>query len=241
MNNNLAVFTDPFIKYLSVGSVLQNLLFYGFILLLLSINIVLVKRKRGIGNNEILNSDNVEGNEFITPITQSGNENQDQRIIELQTENDILKAELLALGEELELSYSKSDRLNNQLTDILGCLDSTVFSDEYIWNWSIVFDSDELILSQYGLQVCGYPSDAKLTWMEALDIISDEYKKQVETALIISLKTGADFSMVYKIKATNQSPEKWIRSFGKVVYNINGTPVKLEGKFTFTTSNQLAT
>lgn len=164
-----------------------------------------------------------------------------QRIKNLEAVNASLKTELLTLGEELELSYNKYDRLNYQLTDILECLELTVSYDEKLWDWSIDPSSGELTLSEYGLRVRGYTPGTKLTWNDALNLVSDDYRKQVETALNISLNTGADFTMVYKIMPINGTRERWVRSFGKMIFRDDGTPLRLEGKFTFTLNEQLLT
>jgi hypothetical protein len=113
--------------------------------------------------------------------------------------------------------------------------------DEHLWDWSIELSNNELTLSEYGLQVRGYHPGITLTWMDALNITSDDYRKQVETALTISLNTGADFSMIYKIVPIDGSHEKWVRSFGKVIYSTDGSPLRLQGKFTFTSSDQMLT
>ena len=238
MNINLAQFYDLFVKYLSVGSPLQNVIFYSLILLLILTNIILVKGKRSIATKETQDNDKPLEHEAFAHINESAYENLLQRNIELEAEAIVLKTELLVLKEELGLLYGKSNRLNDQLSDILDCLDLTVSYDGHLWNWSIDFYSNELSLSDYGLQIRGYPQDTKLTWMESLNQIDEQYRKQVETAITISLQTGADFSMSYKIKPKGGKMERWIRSFGKVIYSADGTPMKLEGKFTFTSDDR---
>lgn len=185
--------------------------------------------------------DKIEVNKFAVENYQSSYENLYQRNKDLELEAASLKAELLALGEELELSYNESDKLNDQLLDIIECLGLTVLYDEHLWDWSIDIANNELTLSEYGLRVRGYNVGITLTWMDALNIISDEYRKQVETALTISLNTGADFSMTYKIVPIDGTHEKWVRSFGKMIYGVDGSPLRLQGKFTFISQDQLQT
>lgn len=239
MNDNISHLFDLLVKSLSVGSSLQNILFYSFILLLLSINIFLVRRKRGVLTNISAVDDKIEVDGFAVENDRRSYESLYQQSKDLEVEAASLKAELLALGEELELSYNKSDKLNDQLADILECLGLTVLFDEHLWDWSIDIASNELTLSEYGLRVRGYPQGITLIWMDALNIVSDEHRKQVETALTISLNTGADFSMVYKIMPIDGGHERWVRSFGKVIYSNNGSPLRLQGKFTFTSEDQL--
>lgn len=218
---------------------MQNILFYTFILLLLSINIFLIKRKRSLSTNKLSDTDQIKTDQNTAEKKHPGYEGIHKYSKDLDLENAFLKAEVLALGEELELSYHKSDKLNEQLADILGCLGLTLSYDEQLWDWSINLYTNELYLSEYGLRVRGYTPGTKLTWMECLNVVSDEYRRQVETALTISLNTGADFSMVYKIIPIDGGHERWVRSFGKIIYSADGIPVRLQGKFTFTMSAQM--
>ncbi|UOE47939.1 PAS domain-containing protein [Mucilaginibacter sp. SMC90] len=239
MNDNIFHTFELLIKSLSVGSPLQNILFYTFILLLLSINIFLIRRKRDVSTNKLADADQIKIDRNTAEKKHPDYERLYQQSKDLEAENASLKAELLALGEELELSYNKSDKLNEQLVDILACLDLTISYDEHLWDWSIDVANNQLTLSEYGLRVRGYPPGTKLTWIDALDIISDDYRKQVETALTISLNTGADFSMVYKITPINGTRERWVSSFGKMIFRVDGTPLRLKGKFTFTYNDQM--
>jgi cell division protein FtsB len=241
MNDNISYTFELLIKSLSVGSPLQNILFYSFILLLLLINVFLVRRKRAVLANVLALDDEIAVDEFAVDNDRPSYETLYQRSQDLEAEVASLKGELLALGEELEISYNKSDKINEQLADILECLGLTVLYDEHLWDLSIELSNNELTLSEYGLRVCGYPPGITLTWMDALNIISDEYRKQVETALTISLKTGADFSMIYKIMPIDGGHERWVRSFGKIIYSPDGSPLRLQGKFMFTSKDQLLT
>ncbi|WP_119407950.1 PAS domain-containing protein [Mucilaginibacter celer] len=241
MNNNTSLSFVLLIKSLSVGSLLQNILFYTFILLLLSINIFLIRRKRSVSTNKLSDTDHIKTDQNTAEKEHPSYEDIYERSKDLEVENAFLKAEVLALGEELELSYHKSDKLNEQLADILGCLDLTLSYDEQLWDWSIDLSTNELCLSEYGLRIRGYKPGTKLTWIEGLNIVSDEHRKQVETALTISLNTGADFSMVYKINPIDGGYERWVRSFGKIIFGTDGAPLRLQGKFTFTSNNQIKT
>lgn len=236
MNIKLAQLCKLFVKYLSVGSLLQNIIFYSLILLLILINIILVKGRRRIAEKEIRNNGKLKEDVFFDQINKLAHEGLLQRNIELEAEAAALKNQVMTLGEELLLMHMKSNRLSDQLSDILDCLDLNMSYDNQLWNWSIDFYSNELLFSDYGLRIRGYPENTKLTWMESLDLVDNQYRKQVEAAIAISLKTGADFSMTYKIIPKDGKPEKWIRSFGKVTYASDGTPIKLEGKFTFTSA-----
>jgi PAS domain-containing protein len=236
MDINLAQFYDVFVTYLSVGSLLQNVIFYSFMLLLILTNIILVKGGRSIATKETQDNGKPGEQEAFAHTNESAYEGLLQRNIELEAA--VLKTGLLALGEELELLHGKSKRLSDQVSDILDCLDLNVSYDGHLWNWSIDFYSNELSLSDYGLQIRGHPQGKKLTWMESLDLIDEQYRKQVEAAITISLQTGADYSMSYKIKTKDGKLERWIRSFGKVIYSADGTPMKLEGKFTFTSGDR---
>ncbi len=224
---------DLIAKSLSVGTLLQNIIFYGVIFLLLYINVYIVK------NSKKLRRSKVRGaiGDWEYPI--SAMNMYHIKVIkdkDLNAEIAILKAELLSLGEELELSYNKSHKLEDQLKDILDCLDIAIFRDEHSWDWSIDIHTNELTFSEYGLRVRGYPNNTKLTWMEALALVTDDYRKEVETALMFSLNTGAEYSMRYKIQPLDDGKERWVKSLGRIIYTTDGNPARLDGKFTFTIS-----
>lgn len=234
MNITLADLYSQFSKALSVGDALQNILFYGFITFLIFINISLINRKNASRGDQVAKDSGELDVVVPNPVSQSDHATIIEENIILKHEVISLKAELLAIGEELELSYTKSDRLYDQLSDIIDCLELTVAYDDHLWNWSIDFKSDEITFSEYGMEVWGIPKGRKLTWIEALALIDDQHRKAIETALQVSMKTGADFSMKYKIVPANGSVGRWIKSFGRVVYSDDSTPLMLTGKFSFT-------
>jgi hypothetical protein len=239
MDINLVHLFNLIIKYLSVGNILQNTLFYGLIVLLLSINLLLIKRKH-IGSRKLPQDlDSMPQNNSFVPICVPTDEGLLKQNIQLHGDVEKLKGELLALGKELELSYNKSDKLNDQLSDILNCLDLTISYDEHLCAWSIEFFSQELSLSDYGFRIHGFPLGTKPAWTEFLKIVNSEYRGQIETAINTSITTGSDFSMYYKITPLDGAREKWIRSFGKVIYNGEGDPIRLDGKFRIIPSSQV--
>jgi len=228
---------DPSIlNYFSVGGVWQNIVFYGIIIGLLYINIFLTRRKKTYKL------------QLVTDIT-TENEEQNQSTAGnsakalYKTNADeiaILKKELLALGEELELSYTKSDRLNDQLSEILDCLELTIIYDHNPWDWSLDYSSREVTLSEYGLRIRGFSEDARPFFDEAVTVVDPRHRQAVIDAIENSFNTGADFSMTYLINPLDGSRPKEIKATGQVQYNELGIPVKLSGKFAFTYSELLA-
>ena len=231
MNAKLTALIDLIPENLSVGSILQNIIFYSLILLLIGINIVIINRKRDF-KKTTQDTYKQEGHDSYIQISQSSYNALLQRSTALEAENISLREEVLSLGEELELSLKKSDMLNDQLSDILNCLDFTMSYDDHLGDWSIDVITQEISFSDYGLWIHGYQIGKKLTWMESLEVVDEEYRKQIETSFIRSLTTGADFSMTYKIKSIDEDHARWVRSFGRVKYNSNGAPTRLEGKLT---------
>jgi hypothetical protein len=231
MNAKLTIVIDLISPNLSVGSVLQNIIFYSLISLLIGINIVIINRKRDF-KKTTQDTDTQNGHNSYIQISRSSYNGLLQRGTALEAENSSLTLEILSLGEELELSLKKSDMLNDQLSDISNCVDLTICYDEHLGDWSIDAITQELSFSDYGLWIHGYQIGKKLTWMESLEVVDEEYRKQIETSFILSLTTGTDFSMIYKIKSIDESHARWVRSFGRVKCNSHGAPIRLEGKLT---------
>jgi hypothetical protein len=228
----------PILNYFSVGSAWQNFLFYGAIFYLLYLNLFLIRRKK---NQKLQPSADVriEQEKLIQPVADIAHETLLETNSDLNAEIAVLKNELLALGEELELSYIKSDRLNDQLSEILDCLELTVAYDHTLWDWSLDFDTKVVTFSQYGLRLRGFPENASLVLNEAALIVDPRYRQAVLDAIEKSFKTGVDFSMTYLINPLDGSRPKEIKATGKVLYNEYGTPVKLFGKFALTHTEPL--
>lgn len=221
--NNLAL------NQFSVGNVWQNILFYGTIFCLIYINIFLTRRKKAYKLQPVAALAG-EKNESMQPVN-IADKTEPKTTAALKDEVTTLKNELLALGEELELSYIKSDRLNDQLSEILDCLELTVAYDHNLWDWSLDFNSREVTLSEYGLRIRGLPENAKPLFSDAVIVVDVRDREAVVEAVEKSFKTGADFSMTYIINPLNGGRPKKIKSTGRVQYNEHGAPVKLSGTF----------
>lgn len=228
---------DPSIlNYFSVGSMWQNIVFYGIIIGLLYINIFLTRRKKSYKLQLI--ADIAAENEAQN---QSSADTSAKALYKTNAEEIvILKKELLALGEELELSYMKSDRLNDQLSEILDCLELTIIYDHNPWDWSLDYSSREVTLSAYGLRIRGFSEDDKPVFDEAVTVVDPRYRQAVIDAIENSFNTGADFSMTYLINPLDGSRPREIKAIGHVQYNELGIPLKLSGKFALTYSELLA-
>lgn len=103
------------------------------------------------------------------------------------------------MGEELELSYAKADRLNDQLDDIVDCLELSVEHDDHTWNWSIDTSSKEVKLSQYGRLVRGFSDRSQLSLNETLSTIIDPDRQAVAEAIDLFFATGASLFVTYRI------------------------------------------
>jgi hypothetical protein len=227
----------PILNYFSVGSVWQNFLFYGAIFYLLYLNIFLIRRKKSY--KQPAPDTSIEQEKHIQPLADATGETLLKTSAASNAEIAVLKNELLALGEELELSYIKSDRLNDQLSEILDCLELTVAYDHTLWDWSLDFISKEFTFSDYGLRLRGFPEKTKPVIDEAIMVVDPRHRQAVLDAVEKSFKTGADFSMTYLINPLDGSRPKEIKATGKVIYNEHGSPVKLSGKFTITHTEPL--
>lgn len=228
-------------KYLSVGGTLQNILFYGIISCLLYINIGLIKQKNNLKSKT---SNSISTTSQTIPPVAASIENQEYvTVIELNQalnlEVSSLKKELSALGEELELSYAKADRLTHQLSDIIDCLELSVEYDDHIWNWSIDTLSKEFTLSRYGNLVHGFPDRTNLSFKEVLSTVFDADRQAVFDAIKLSFETGTDFLMTYRMTPAGSNSILWIKSSGRVSYDENGIPVSLAGKFAFANGEPL--
>ncbi|MDB5149553.1 MAG: hypothetical protein JWQ57_3573 [Mucilaginibacter sp.] len=228
----------PILNYFSVGGVWQNILFYSTIFCLLYINIFLTRRKKSYKLQPVTDMPG-EKAAFIQPPKDAVNETILKTNSALNTEMADLKKELLELGEELELSYVKSDRLNDQLSEIVDCLELTIAYDQGLWDWSLDFISKEVTLSEYGLRIRGFSENAKPVFDEAVKVVDPRHRQAVIDSVEKSFKTGADFSMIYLINPLDGSRPKEIKAVGKVQYNEHGTPVKLFGTFTLTYTEPL--
>lgn len=228
----------PILNYFSVGGVWQNIFFYGTIFYLLYLNLFLIRRKK---NQKLQPSADVriQQETLIQPVADIAHETLLETNSDLNAEIAVLKNELLALGEELELSYIKSDRLNDQLSEILDCLELTVAYDHTLWDWSLDFDTKAVTFSEYGLRLRGFPEKTKPVIDEAIMVVDPRHRQAVLDAIEKSFKTGADFSMTYLINPLDGSRPKEIKATGKVLYNEHGAPVKLLGKFTLTHTEPL--
>ncbi|HEX8024149.1 hypothetical protein [Mucilaginibacter sp.] len=227
----------PILNYFSVGSAWQNFLFYGAIFYLLYLNLFLIRRKKNY--KQPAADASIEQEKPIQPGANTTNETLLNINAASNAEIAVLKNELLALGEELELSYIKSDRLNDQLSEILDCLELTVAYDHTLWDWSLDFNSKEFTFSDYGLRLRGFPEKTKPVIDEAIMVVDPRHRQAVLDAVEKSFKTGADFSMTYLINPLDGSRPKEIKATGKVLYNEHGTPVKLFGKFALTHTEPL--
>lgn len=224
----------PILNYFSVGGIWQNIAFYTTISALLYINIFLTRRKKMYKPQPVAELQG-EKDEPVLPADITGTKTN----VALNNEIADLKNELLALGEELELSYMKSDRLNDQLSEILDGLELTVAYDHKLWDWSLDFSSQEVTFSEYGLRLRGFPENAKLLFNDAVTVVDPRHRQAVIDAIEKSFKTGADFSMTYLINPLDGSRPKEIKSTGRVQYNEHGAPVKLFGTFTLTYTQPL--
>jgi len=224
----------PILNYFSVGGIWQNIAFYTTISALLYINIFLTRRKKMCKPQPVAELQG-EKDEHVLPADITGTKTN----VALNNEIADLKNELLALGEELELSYMKSDRLNDQLSEILDGLELTVAYDHKLWDWSLDFSSQEVTFSEYGLRLRGFPENAKLLFNDAVTVVEPRHRQAVIDAIEKSFKTGADFSMTYLINPLDGSRPKEIKSTGRVQYNEHGAPVKLFGTFTLTYTQPL--
>jgi hypothetical protein len=222
----------PILNYFSVGSAWQNILFYGAIFYLLYLNIFLIRRKKSY--KQPAPDTSIEKEKHLQPIAGTTDETLLKTNAASNAEIAVLKNELLTLGEELELSYIKSDRLNDQLSEILDCLELTVAYDHTLWDWSLDFNSKEFTFSDYGLRLRGFPEKTKPVIDEAIMVVDPRHRQAVLDAVEKSFKTGADFSMTYLINPLDGSRPKEIKATGKVIYNEHGAPVKLSGKFAIT-------
>ncbi|SEN25407.1 hypothetical protein SAMN05192574_102920 [Mucilaginibacter gossypiicola] len=218
------------LNYLSVGSIWQNILFYTSIFGLIYINIFLTRRKKTYKIQPALGLPG-EKDGAMLPAADS---NEPKTNADLNNEIEVLKNELLTLGEELELSYMKSDRLNDQLSEILDSLELTIEYDHTLWDWSLDFSSRVVTLSEYGLRLRGFPANAKPVFDEAVTVIDVRYRQAVIDAIEKSFKTGAEFSMTYVINPLDGSQPKEIKSAGRVQYNEHGAPIRLFGTFALT-------
>jgi hypothetical protein len=223
----------PILNYFSVGGVWQNILFYGTIFYLLYLNIFLIRRKKN--HRQQPSADvHTEQEKSIQPVTDIPGETLLKTNTTLNTEIAVLKNELLTLGEELELSYIKSDRLNDQLSEILDCLELTEAYDHTLWDWSLDFSSKVFTFSDYGLRLRGFPEKTNPVLDEAILVVDPRHRQGVIDAIEKSFKTGADFSMTYLINPLDGSRPREIKATGKVKYNEHGAPIKLFGKFAIT-------
>jgi hypothetical protein len=222
----------PILNYFSVGSAWQNFLFYGAIFYLLYLNIFLIRRKKSY--KQPAPDTSIEQEKHLQPVAGTTGEPLLKTDAASNAEIAVLKNELLALGEELELSYIKSDRLNDQLSEILDCLELTVAYDHTLWDWSLDFISKEFTFSDYGLWLRGFPEKTKPVIDEAIMVVDPRHRQAILDAIEKSFKTGADFSMTYLINPLDGSRPKEIKATGKVLYNEHGAPVKLSGKFAIT-------
>jgi hypothetical protein len=230
-------FNDFLLKYFDVGSAWQNISFYAFIVFLLYTTIFLTRRKR---RYEMQPATGVsESKTQFQPATGNTGKTLLKTNTALNTEIATLKKELLALGEELELSYTKSDRLNDQLSEILDCLELTVAYDQNLWDWSLDFNSKEITLSDYGLRIRGFAEGAKPTFNETINLVDPRHRQAVTDAIEQSFASGADFSMTYLINPIDGSRPKAIKAAGKVSYGDEGKPVKLSGTFALTLTEVL--
>lgn len=229
----------PILNYFSVGGIWQNIAFYTTISALLYINIFLIRRKKAYKNQLI--TDIPDKNEALfLPPADPADKTELKTNVALNNEIADLKNELLALGEELELSYMKSDRLNDQLSEILDGLELTVAYDHKLWDWSLDFSSQEVTFSEYGLRLRGFPENAKLLFNDAVTVVDPRHRQAIMDAIEKSFKTGADFSMTYLINPLDGSRPKEIKSTGRVQYNEHGVPAKLFGTFALTYTEPLA-
>jgi hypothetical protein len=226
------------LNYFSVGGVWQNILFYVALFCLLYINIFLTRRKKSYKLQPASNSPD-QKELLIQPVVDIADETLPPTNAALNNEIATLKKELLALGEELELSYIKSDRLNDQLSEILDCLELTIAYDHTLWDWSLDFSSKEVTLSDYGLRIRGFQEKTKLVLDDAIIVVDARHRQAVMDAIEKSFKTGADFSITYLINPLDGSRPKEIKSTGKVQYNEHGMPIKLFGMFALTYTEPL--
>lgn len=225
----------PILNHFSVGSAWQNILFYATISGLLYVNIFLTRRKKTYKGEP---ATGLPGEKDGSAMTASDNTGLKTNAA-LNNEIATLRNELLALGEKLELSYMKSERLNGQLSEILDSVELTMAYDHTLWDWSLDFSSKEITLSEYGLKLFGFPENTKPVLNEAIHIVDPRYQAALMDAVEKSFNTGADFSITCLVHPLNGSQSKEIKAAGRVYYNEYGTPLKLSGKFSITHTEPL--
>ncbi|WPU98883.1 hypothetical protein SNE26_22985 [Mucilaginibacter sp. cycad4] len=204
----------PILNYFSVGGVWQNILFYVTIFCLLYINIFLTRRKKSY---KLPLTGNIPGekDELIAPVADIADKNT------LHETNTTLNEEM-------------AGGLNDQLSEISAPLELPIAGNQSQWDWSLDFSSRELTLSEYGLQVHGFPENTKPILNEAIIVVDPRHRQAVIDAIERSFKTGADFSMSYFINPLNSGRPREIKSTAKVQYNEQRTPEKLSGTFALT-------
>ncbi|WP_426583181.1 hypothetical protein [Mucilaginibacter sp. R-33] len=225
------------LNHFSVGSAWQNILFYATISGLIYVNIFLTRRKKTYKGAPTAGLHGEKDGAAMTASDSAGPETN----AALNNEIATLRTELLALGEKLELSYVKSEKLNGQLSEILDSVELTMVYDHTLWDWSLDFSSKEITLSEYGLKLFGFPENTKPVLNEAIHIVDPRHQAALMDAVEKSFNTGADFSITCLVHPLNGSRSKEIKAAGRVYYNEYGTPLKLSGKFSITHTELLMT
>lgn len=225
------------LNHFSVGSAWQNILFYATISGLIYVNIFLTRRKKTYKGEPTAWLPGEKDGAAMTASDSAGPETN----AALNNEIATLRNELLALGEKLELSYVKSEKLNGQLSEILDSVELTMVYDHTLWEWSLDFSSKEITLSEYGLKLFGFPENTKPVLNEAIHIVDPRHQAALMDAVEKSFNTGADFSITCLVHPLNGSRSKEIKAAGRVYYNEYGIPLKLSGKFSITHTELLMT
>lgn len=216
--------SDLISNILSVGKWYQNLFFYSLITLMGFINLYFLKHKKGkkIPSQEE-SPQNSNDNEFALKET----------VASLTTEVSVLKAELMDIGEELELAYEQIDKANNKLLEALDCFSTEVVLPD-VGYWSVDLETQELSISENGRLIYGITKEERLTLTDGLKLIDAEFREEMLRAITDAIKSGQRVVKNYRMTTLDNGESKWLMTSGNIIYNEHGGPKRISGSFVIT-------
>ena len=217
MNNSLAFILNT----LSIGNWYQNIFFYSLIIILILINIHFMKSKK---NKKIRHEITLP--QDLSDIEASLNET----INTLKMEARALKAELMNIGEELEIAYVQSEKANNLLLEGLDCWNMEVELRD-VGYWSVDLETQELFISDNGRLIYGISKEERLTIPDGLRLVDKEFREDMVNTITEAMRSGKRVVKNYRMTTLDRGESKWLMTSGNISYNDLGTPLLLSGSF----------
>ncbi|WP_316752480.1 ATP-binding protein [Pedobacter gandavensis] len=98
-----------------------------------------------------------------------------------------------------------------------------------VGTWRMDIETNTFFTSPRMKELFGYGPDEAVSLADTLDQVHEDYRKQVADAIIKSIETGTDFSIVHPIVGRDHGDTRWVRALGRLYPMAIGHPAHFSG------------